>query len=116
MPAPRTRAKRTIKGTATVAGEVLDWELLSEQGWDPVEGMRGLRIAVTLQRATGRTLILQYPAPEQRDMRDPSARERPKVDAARVEADIHRAVAAGFDPLSRGRPRTMLVEDLPDEA
>jgi hypothetical protein len=33
--------------------------------------------------------------------------------AEAVEADVRRAVAAGWDRLSRARPRTMLVADLP---
>jgi hypothetical protein len=90
------------------------WQPASEGGWLLGAGMRGHRISVQLERAAGRELILQYPSPDPLDARDhPTVPERPKIVAEAVEADIRRAVAAGWDPLSRGRPRTMLVADLP---
>ena len=114
MRARKTRPKRAINGTLELDGARLVWQLASEQGWIPGEGMRGHRISVQLEGAAGRELILQYPSPDPLHARGhPTAPERPKIVAEAVEADIRRAVAAGWDPLSRGRPRTMLVADVP---
>jgi hypothetical protein len=50
MRARKTRPKRAINGTLELDGARLVWQLASEQGWIPGEGMRGHRISVQLVR------------------------------------------------------------------
>jgi hypothetical protein len=52
MRARKTRPKRAINGTLELDGARLVWQLASEQGWIPGEGMRGHRISVQLGKAS----------------------------------------------------------------
>jgi hypothetical protein len=52
MRARKTRPKRAINGALELDGARLVWQLASEQGWIPGEGMRGHRISVQLSKAS----------------------------------------------------------------
>jgi hypothetical protein len=56
MRARKTRPKRAINGTPELDGARLVWQLASEQGWIPGEGMRGHRISVQLGKASLRAV------------------------------------------------------------
>jgi hypothetical protein len=52
-----------------------------------------------------RELILEYPFPNKRAGNgSPQIPQRPKFSVKTIEADVRRAVAFGWDPLSRGKP------------
>jgi hypothetical protein len=92
------RKKRVLTGTADVDGLGLSWELISEPGWTS-DGFRGARVEISLTRAAGRPLIVQFPY-------DPAAAhpQRPKIPPTIVEAAAREAMTDGWDPESRGRP------------
>jgi hypothetical protein len=94
------RRKRDLVGSLVVDGYPLRWSLKSEQIWSPDGAHVGLRLSVERQDEAHRELILEYPF---RDM--PGGKiERPDVDRDGLARDIRRAMEAGWNPKSRGRP------------
>jgi len=92
------RRKRELGGTLEVEGYPLRWSLKSEQIWSPKGEHVGLRLSVERQDEAHRELVLEYPFQE-------GARiERPDIDRDRLGRDIRRAMEAGWNPKSRGRP------------
>jgi hypothetical protein len=95
--------KRSLEGLVTIDGINLLWELVSEPQVIARE-CRGLRISVQAEGAHNRELILEYPFPAKRNgVGLPQVPQRPKFSPKTVEADIHKALAAGWDPASRGK-------------
>lgn len=94
------RRKRDLSGALLMDGYPLSWALKSEQIWSPVGDHIGLRLSVTRQDEAHRELILEYPFREM-----PGGKTaRPDVKTESLEADIRRAMEAGWNPKSRGRP------------
>jgi hypothetical protein len=92
------RKKRELSGTLEVDGFPLRWSLKSEQIWDPKGAHTGLRLSVERSDENHRELVLEYPFQEGGRI------ERPDINPHALEADIRRAMAAGWKPKSRGRP------------
>jgi hypothetical protein len=92
------RRKREISGKLEVGGYPLRWSLKSEQIWDPKGEHIGLRLSVEREDESHRELVLEYP------FREGSRIERPDIDRDRLGQDIRRAMDAGWNPKSRGRP------------
>lgn len=64
----------------------------------------GLRISVRSDDEAHRELILEYPFPKKRTGNgSPQIPQRPQFSEKTVESDVRRAVASGWDPLSRGK-------------
>src|SRR6266436_9372180 len=96
--------KRSIEGSVTIDGVKLIWQLLSEPQAIAGEGLRGMRISVQVSGGHNRELILEYPFPEKLGaMELAHFPQRPKFSSKTVEADIRKALAAGWDPASRGK-------------
>jgi hypothetical protein len=94
------RRKRDLSGALMVDGYPLRWSLKSEQIWDPSGDHTGLRLSVERSDEAHRELILEYPFVEM-----PGGKTaRPDIKADRLEDDIRRAIDAGWNPKSRGRP------------
>jgi hypothetical protein len=112
MHGQKKRRKRTMDGSFSVDGNDLKWSLLSEPQWTTEDGYRGLRISVRLDERH-RELILEYPFPDKHtgngSLQIP---QRPQFSVKTLEADVHRAVAHGWDPLSRGKTLVFLVPDV----
>jgi hypothetical protein len=99
------RAKRSIQSTMTVDGFSLVWNLHREQQWFTADGWKGVAIHVKVAVGVRRELFLEFPPVITKNidaMRD--APPRVPVTAAMVEAGIREAIAAGWDPGSRGQP------------
>ena len=100
--------KRSIEGSVTINGINLIWQLVSEpqvigEGLTDL-GLRGLRISVRAESGHNRELVLEYPFPTKRNSVGlPQVPQRPKFSPKTVEADIRKALAAGWDPVSRGK-------------
>jgi len=92
------RKKRELGGTLEVDGYPLRWSLKSEQIWDPQGEHVGLRLSVERADENHRELVLEYP------FQDVGRTERPDINLNTLEADIRRAMEAGWKPKSRGRP------------
>ena len=94
---PKKRS-RILGGTVEIDGIALAWELASEPGWSP-DGFRGARVQISLIRAAGRPLIVQFPYDSKA-----GDSQRPRIPVVTVEAVTREAMADGWDPESRGRP------------
>ena len=92
------RRKREISGKLEVGGYPLRWSLKSEQIWDPKGEHIGLCLSVEREDESHRELVLEYP------FREGGRIERPDIDRDRLGQDIRRAMDAGWNPKSRGRP------------
>jgi hypothetical protein len=102
------RRKRELGGSLLVDGYPLRWSLKSEQIWSPAGDHAGLRLSVERQDEAHRELVLEYP------FREGSRIARPEIDRDRLEADIRRAMEAGWNPKSRGRPFHFMLPPGPD--
>ena len=92
------RRKRELGGSLVVEGYPLRWSLKSEQIWSPTGDHIGLRLSVEREDEAHRELVLEYP------FREGARIERPDIDRDRLGRDIRRAMDAGWNPKSRGRP------------
>jgi hypothetical protein len=113
------RKKRAIVGQVTVDGSVLNWSVRSEPQWNTTAGDIGLRLSIVMdddaktrhgETKTWRELILEYPFEKQQKnvSRFP---DRPKIEPQALIADIRLAMAAGWQPWSRGRTFTLILEE-----
>lgn len=88
----------------TVDGLALAWELLSEPQWsNSGDGYIGLRVGVRLVDAATRELIIEYPYPRDRRGFNKPVPQRPQISQPMVELSVREAIAAGWDPHSRGK-------------
>jgi hypothetical protein len=101
-------AKRTLDGRVLVDGEEFAWRLHREPQWCTTDGWRGLVVAVSHVEGQ-REALLEWPMPKQGSHSVPY-RQRPKVDAAMVKVGVRAALTSGWEPHSRGKPVTVLVE------
>jgi len=110
MHGQKKRRKRTIGGLIVVDGYTLKWVLISEPQRSTEGGYIGLRISVRSEDEAHRELILEYPFPDKRTGNGAlQIPERPSFSAKTVEADVRRAMASGWDPLSRGKALVLEV-------
>ncbi len=98
------RRKRSIEELVTVDEFELRWTLRSEPRWTVESGYQGLTFSVQLADAAHRELILEFPYPGETPTGYVSALERPDISPKSIEAAIRRAMVAGWNPVSRGRP------------
>jgi hypothetical protein len=103
------RRKRSIEATVEIDGFALRWKLQHDPQWSPKGDHKGLAISVRLDEGAYRELLLEYPfAKTTASTRLP---ERPKILPGIVASDIRLAMAAGWNPLSRGRPFVFQVPE-----
>ena len=107
--------KRAIQSSVTIDGVPLIWRLHREQNWTADEKAVGLAIHVQVVGLVRRELYLEYPV-VRRQMNGfsmPALTARPPIAAAKVAEHIREAIAAGWDPESRGKPFVYEVAELP---
>jgi hypothetical protein len=105
MHGQKKRRKRTMEGLIAVDGNSLKWGLVSEPQWTTEDGYIGLRISVQTEDARHRELVLEYPFPKKvTGVGIPQLPQRPKFSVKTIEANVRQAIAAGWDPISRGKP------------
>jgi hypothetical protein len=94
--------KRSAEATVEIDGVLLRWTLLREAQFTSSDGYKGMAFSV---RADGhkvfRELILEYPFPKKKFRF--AHQEKERIFPAVIEAGIRQAIAAGWDPVSRGR-------------
>ena len=111
--------KRSLEGLVTIDGINLLWNLVSEPQLIGGVGARGIQISVQAEGRHGREVILEYPFPRKRllktnhPLNEWQVPQRPKFSAKSLEADIRKALAAGWDPTSRGRALVIKIPELP---
>jgi len=107
-------AKRSIESAMTVDGIALIWRLHREQQLSTADGWRGVAIHVRVAEKVRRELHLEYPAVKTQKVgytRTDFVRQN--ISPAKVEAHIREAIAAGWDPESRGKPFLYELGELP---
>ena len=84
-----------------IDGYALHWTLQREPHWS-TDGYKGLAICVRSSEGTFRDLLLEFPYPKRKPgyVRHP---DRPRIVPGVIEAAIRAAMAAGWNPTSRGR-------------
>src|ERR1700674_3710638 len=104
MHGQKKRRKRYREGSIAVDGVSLNWRLVSEPQWTTEDGYKGLCISVWTEEGHHRELILEYPFPKKtRPNGIPQIPQRPKFSVKTIQADIRQAMAAGWEPTSRGK-------------
>lgn len=104
MHGQKKRRKRSLEGTASFDGVSLIWELVSEPQWsNSGHGFKGLCISVCVADEARRELMIEYPYPTDRQGRPLPVPQRPAVSQSMIESAICDAIAAGWDPASRGK-------------
>lgn len=94
---------RTLGGTVEVDGRGYAWRLEREPQWCTVDGWRGMVVAVRGADAQGREALLQFPRAQRPAQRARGGRHRPQVQKGDLESAIRAALAAGWEPESRGK-------------
>ena len=99
------RAKRDLSDIATVDGQKFIWRVHREPQWSSVDGAKGLCLAIEPEENPQKILLLEYPFP-------PPSRhaQRPKISKSDVALRIAQAIEAGWNPESRGKPFTYIIE------
>ncbi|MGA7829629.1 MAG: hypothetical protein WCA21_01535 [Terracidiphilus sp.] len=108
------RAKRSIQAAITIGDFPLIWRLHREQQLTTADGWKGVAIHVKVAEGVRRELYLEYPAVEtQKVSHTRTDFVQQNISPARVAAHIRRAMEAGYDPGSRGKPFVYEVDELP---
>ena len=108
------RAKRSVQSAITIDGIPLVWHLHREQHLSTSEGWMGMVIYAKVAEGARRELHLEYPSimtPKMAALKADAA--RPTISAAKVKEHIQRAMEAGWDPNSRGKPFVFELDELP---
>ncbi len=92
--------KRQLGDVIVVDGEELRWHVHREPQQSSVDGTKGLSIAVEDARKPQRQLLLEFPYV----FRPNRQGQRPKINNREVAEQVAMAMAAGWDPGSRGKP------------
>jgi hypothetical protein len=100
---------RDLSGTIEVDGLEYQWAVQREPQWCTVDGWRGMTVSVKLHNAQ-REAILEFPMPSNRRSKLQPQLRRPQVNRRIVENGVRAALAAGWEPTSRGRPITFEVD------
>ena len=108
------RAKRSIQSEIAIDGISLIWHLHREQQWSTADGWTGVAIHVRVAEGVRRELFLEYPAARtQKSGYTKTDPVQQSILPAKVKAHIQQAMAAGWDPGSRGKPFVYEVTELP---
>ena len=108
------RGKRHIERSVTLQGVPLVWRLHREQHFTFGEGWAGVAIHVQVAEGVRRDLFLEYPAVQIQKAGGFGADHFVvNIRPAKVESHILRAIEAGWDPESRGKPFVFEVDELP---
>jgi hypothetical protein len=100
--------KRDLAGIVTVDGLEYAWALQREPQWCTADGWRGM--TVTLRQVDGRReAVLEFPMPRHALNGSPQ-RQRPPLNDAIAANGVRAALAAGWEPASRGKPVTFMVD------
>ena len=98
---------RNLNGVVEVDGLKYDWELQREPQWSDVEGWKGMTISLQ-EQDTQRGALLEFPPPKR--LLKGLQRGRLQINDAIVTRGIRAALAAGWEPASRGKPMVFTVD------
>ena len=100
---------RNLSGSVAVDGHDYVWKLRREPQWCTVDGWRGMTIALR-QKDAQREALLQFPMPAARRSKLQPQLRRPQVNSRILENGVRAALAAGWDPNTRGKPVVIDVD------
>jgi hypothetical protein len=115
--------KRAIEDSVRIDGIELRYSLLREQQWCTADGWQGPAVLVEAIDGKHRELLLQYPWKKKRTgfnnptfpgWTRPDYQYRPNLRSAKIEHHIRQAIAAGWDPLSRGKRFVFEIIESPE--
>lgn len=98
---------RGLGGTVEVDGFNYDWELLSEPQLSSHDGWKGMTVALR-QHGMPREAVLEFPTPKRLLRGLPKG--RPHINDAIAMRGVRAALQAGWDPGSRGKTLTFMVD------
>lgn len=108
------RAKRSIEAAVNIEGFSLVWRLHREQQCFSADDWKGVSIHVKAAEGTFRELFLEYPPVKaEKPGRIRTEPLQQHIQPRRVEEHIRLAIAAGWNPGSRGKPFVYQVAELP---
>jgi hypothetical protein len=94
-------------GTVEIDGVKYDWELLSEPQQSSSDGWRGMTVSLR-QQDMSREAVLEFPTPKRLLKGLPKGRLH--INDAIASRGVRAALAAGWDPTSRGKPTVFMVD------
>ncbi|MBC3942237.1 hypothetical protein AB3474_13175 [Sphingomonas albertensis] len=94
-------------GTVEVDGTRYDWHLQREPQHTDADGWKGMTISL-LQDDAKREALLEFPAPKR--LLKGLPRGRHQIDDATIARGVRAALAAGWEPMSRGKPMVFTVD------
>lgn len=100
---------RDLSGTVEVDGLRYGWAVQREPQWCTVDGWKGMAVALRLHE-TQRVAVLEFPMPSARRSKLQPQLRRPQINQRVIENGIRAALAAGWDPDSRGKPVVFEVD------
>ncbi|TAK17011.1 MAG: hypothetical protein EPO38_01310 [Rhizorhabdus sp.] len=100
---------RDLNGVVEVDGEQYEWSLQREPQWCTVDGWKGMAVSLR-HRDAGREALLEFPMPSSRRSKLQPQLRRPQINQRIIENGVRAALAAGWNPASRGKPITFEVD------
>ncbi len=108
------RPKRQIETRIEIDGFRLVWRLHREQRHQKLSSW-GVSVHVQREDGAHRDLFLEYPMIQTQKLGLAQADYlKVQIQSKKVEAHIRQAIAAGWDPESRGQPFVYEVSELPN--
>lgn len=98
---------RDQTGTVEVDGLRYEWSIQREPQWCTVDGWRGMMVSVRLVDEQ-REALLEFPMPKSGN--GSQYRRRPQINNSIAGNGVRAALAAGWEPMSRGKPLTYMVD------
>lgn len=98
---------RDLTDSVEVDGLTYEWSVQREPQWCTADGWRGLVLSIRLEDGQ-REALLEFPMPKGGN--GSPHRRRPKIDKAIVANGVRAAIAAGWEPTSRGKAETYMVD------
>lgn len=98
---------RSNTGTVDVDGTRYDWQLQRAPQYSDAEGWKGMIISLYQQQAQ-REALLEFPPPKR--LLKGLQRGRLQLDDATISRGVRAALAAGWEPMSRGKPMVFTVD------
>jgi hypothetical protein len=100
--------KRDLSGVVEIDGARYEWQLEREPQWCTADGWRGMTVSLR-QIGKQREAVLEFPMPKS-PLNGSPYRQRPQIGDAIAANGVRAALAAGWEPTSRGKPVIIIVD------
>lgn len=97
----------TTSGAVQVDGVLYDWHLQREPHLSDDAGWRGMTISL-MQQDARREALVEFPPPKR--LLKGLPRGRLQLDEATIARCVRAALAAGWEPTTRGKPVAFMVD------